>query len=203
MKNDKIGLKFNRLEIIEVCGPEYFPGGQRKTTQVICKCDCGNTKKVALADLKRESVVSCGCYKQSEIYKEKHRINAIRLNSSKYLDKNNKIDKYSPFRALLKNCKNIGRKKCEICLEDIKKQWEKQNGICIYSGVSLILPLFNDIKTPAFLTASIDRIDSSKNYTKDNIQIISITCNFAKNKLSHDEMKQFIDIIRFGEDIFL
>ena len=38
--------------------------------------------------------------------------------------------------------------------------------------------------------ASIDRIDSSKGYTKDNIQIVTKTINLAKRSLSDDDFIQ-------------
>ena len=39
--------------------------------------------------------------------------------------------------------------------------------------------------------ASIDRIDNSKGYIKDNIQVISFSANRAKNNLTWDELKLF------------
>ena len=38
---------------------------------------------------------------------------------------------------------------------------------------------------------SFDRIDSSRGYVKDNLQIISFKANRAKNNLTADELKKF------------
>jgi len=38
---------------------------------------------------------------------------------------------------------------------------------------------------------SFDRIDSTKGYTRDNIQILSVKANRAKNDLTLDELKKF------------
>ena len=38
---------------------------------------------------------------------------------------------------------------------------------------------------------SFDRIDSSKGYTFDNLEVISFKANRAKNNLTEDEMKRF------------
>ena len=43
--------------------------------------------------------------------------------------------------------------------------------------------------------ASVDRIDSSKPYIKDNIQFVSRNMNYAKNIMSHEQMLEFIKLI--------
>lgn len=61
---------------------------------------------------------------------------------------------------------------------EVLKIWEKQQGLCYYTGVELeILPKY-------ITTASLDRIDSSKGYTIDNIVFTSkvfnrMKCNFS------------------------
>lgn len=44
--------------------------------------------------------------------------------------------------------------------------------------------------------ASVDRIDSSKGYEKDNIQYVSRNINYAKGILSHQQMLDFINLIK-------
>ena len=46
--------------------------------------------------------------------------------------------------------------------------------------------------------ASIDRIDSSKGYTKDNVQIISYLANLMKSNATHSEMVKFAEWIKNG-----
>lgn len=46
--------------------------------------------------------------------------------------------------------------------------------------------------------ASIDRIDSSKGYTKDNVQIISYLANLMKSNATQSEMNKFADWIKKG-----
>jgi len=79
-----------------------------------------------------------------------------------------------------------------IDLQDLLDQWEIQSGVCVYSGVKLVHPNEdgNNINT-----ASLDRIDSNLGYVKGNIQFISMSCNYAKNNMTHTEMLRFIDLI--------
>lgn len=64
----------------------------------------------------------------------------------------------------------------EISIEDLQDLWEKQEGVCALSG--LVLDIDKD--------ASVDRIDSSLGYTKDNIQWIHKHINHMKNKYDQD-----------------
>lgn len=57
----KIGDRYGRLEIIEEC--ESFT----KTRFFLCKCDCGEEKKVLLADLRRGHTKSCGCFRKEKL----------------------------------------------------------------------------------------------------------------------------------------
>lgn len=65
----------------------------------------------------------------------------------------------------------------EITIEDIWEQYEKQQHRCALSNVFLEWDK----------NASVDRIDSNKHYTKDNIQIVHKTINMMKRDLNQDE----------------
>lgn len=60
-KMEIVGQKFNRMTIIE----EQPKKGNRR--RVLCRCDCGNTKIVDLADLKRGHTTSCGCFNKERV----------------------------------------------------------------------------------------------------------------------------------------
>jgi len=64
----------------------------------------------------------------------------------------------------------------EITIEDIQRKLEEQNYKCGYTGWSVE---FGN-------NASVDRIDSSKGYTTDNIHIVDKTVNIAKRDYSHE-----------------
>ena len=58
----KKGERFGRLVIIKETEPKIFK--TRKERQVLCRCDCGNTKTVSLYQLRTGRIISCGCYRK-------------------------------------------------------------------------------------------------------------------------------------------
>lgn len=76
----------------------------------------------------------------------------------------------------------------EITIEDIGDLFEKQKNKCALSGIELFLKKdYLDITA----TASLDRIDSGKGYTVDNIQWVHKDINFMKR---HFEETYFLDL---------
>jgi hypothetical protein len=69
-----------------------------------------------------------------------------------------------------------------ITIEDIYNLWIKQNKKCSLSGVEINFTK-NDIEG---ITASIDRIDSKKEYDLDNIQLVHKDVNLMKNKFNEE-----------------
>lgn len=113
-----------------------------------------------------------------------------------------KLDEYSPFRWHYNNCKRRD-KEVTINLNDLKEQWEKQKGICPYTGWELKnlpntsprnqLPLTPD-------RASLDRVDSSKGYVKGNIQFVSYMAQCAKHIFAETDLLKFCrDVCNNGE----
>jgi len=108
-------------------------------------------------------------------------------------------DQYSPFRETLKKVKSRSKSKnreCDIDLQYLKEVWEKQEGKCPYLKRKLVLPLTDQShnKSNPNLIASLDRIDSSKGYIKGNVQFISTTLNFAKNKYDEKVLLNLIEM---------
>lgn len=59
--------------------------------------------------------------------------------------------------------------------------FEKQNHICAITG-----DIISSIDE-----ASLDRIDSSKGYTEDNVQWVTIQANLSKHTMTMEELKLF------------
>ena len=100
---------------------------------------------------------------------------------------------YSPFRVFFNRAKK-SKKGCTITLTDIRLQWEHQKGICPYTGWLLKLPPTTSSRYPKTPDrASLDRIDSKKGYTPDNIQFISLIAQYAKNDWSPNQVITFLE----------
>lgn len=69
----------------------------------------------------------------------------------------------------------------ELGPEDIWEIYEKQNYVCALSGVDIGWDTVGQIHT-----ASIDRIDSSKGYTIENVQLVHKDVNFMKQAFSQE-----------------
>jgi len=105
----------------------------------------------------------------------------------------NRKDKYSGFREHVRRIKNR-EKEISIDIDYLLEVWENQNGICPYTGISLVHPSFKNINCK-IKTASLDRINSSKGYIKDNLQFVSIAINNMKSSMSHEQTIELCKII--------
>ena len=108
-------------------------------------------------------------------------------------------DDYTPFRYFKRKQTTHKYQKDVLSLEDIKKVWDRQNGICEHTGFVLSLPnsiMGFDDTIPPHKRASLDRIDNTKGYTKDNIHFVSFMSNMAKNRFDEKCVLDFIQAIR-------
>lgn len=60
LKENLIGQKFGKLEVIKAVDNIIEASGQQRTAW-LCQCDCGNQKIVKTINLKNGSTTSCGC----------------------------------------------------------------------------------------------------------------------------------------------
>ncbi len=161
-----IGLTFGNLIVIRRSKKPCA----KNNTLWDCKCKiCGKTKQYYQGNIKRHNN-KCTCSFQ----KDKHILNQIftttRLSAKK---RNIKFNK-----KLTKN------KLLEIL--------EKQNYKCALSNLKIqIGRYYKNIET----TASIDRIDSSKGYTINNIQWVHKDINKLKNIFNQTKFIQYCKLV--------
>jgi len=73
------------------------------------------------------------------------------------------------------------RRSCDVSLNEVEQLWHKQDGKCALTGWTMTMVLG---KGKVHTNASIDRIDSNKDYVSGNIQLVCFAANVAKSNLS-------------------
>lgn len=80
-----------------------------------------------------------------------------------------------------------------ITLEDIQSLWLSQEGKCYWLGVALSegnLPNRHPLKP------SLDRLDNSKGYIKDNVVITSTFANLGRSNTTTEDFSEFLNILK-------
>ena len=169
---------------------------ERKKVEV-SRSSCSNVFKKDESEVKRNlklkrknycNLICAGNSKENLAHLKK--INPL---DASHLNPYNRKDEYSPFKEYIRRS---NRRKQDVFLDakDLKEIWEKQKGKCTYSKVNLNLTT-TGINDPIY-TASLDRIDSSIGYVKENVQFISIMMNHMKNNMTHEKMLEALKILR-------
>jgi hypothetical protein len=166
--------------------------------QIVVKCDnpdCGRTFYKDGSEVRRNAKRGSGNYCQQSC-SSKVSVKKL-LNSANHGKGKNigyvKTDKYTGLREHYRRAKYRNRE-FDLTLEDLLEQWDKQDGICPYTGVKLIHPIRLKDEGLTYM-ASLDRIDSNLGYIKNNIQFISAAANLAKNNMTHEQMIEFCKTI--------
>jgi hypothetical protein len=158
--DDLTGKEFDYLKVIS-----YVPNSS--PPKWICKCKCTRIIKVSSKRLREHQRTSCGC-KRWEGYE------GISLSY------------WSKIKAGAKK-RNI---EFSINIQDIWDLYIRQDRRCALSGDILILEKRYYSPYIKNQTASLDRIDSSKGYTIDNVQWLHKDINIMKSNWSDEEFIQ-------------
>jgi len=204
-----VGQVHNRLTIIGTTKDK------RAHLQYLCRCECGKEVAVYSTTLKKGN----GCRKCScigRVYKKPNsncakcgiaitdrRIDsrycsvACRLENAK--DNYRNLRKESVFHTLRgivtcsrMRCKRRGREH-DLDTDYLMELLGKQEGRCAISGRLMLASQAGNRRQTHKDTVSVDRIDSSRGYTKDNVQLVTVLCNTAKSSFS---MQDFLEMCR-------
>lgn len=133
----------------------------------LCKCNCGNEREVVSGSLISGLTKSCGCRLNSKMWKGYGKLS-------------------SSYWCRVK--KGASRRNLEFNIT-MKEAWElflSQNQKCALSGIDIVIITDYTNKHNQH-TASLDRIDSTKGYIKNNIQWVHRKINIMKSNMSDME----------------
>lgn len=169
---DLTGQKFGKLLVISKSN-----NNKSGRTMWLCNCDCGKEKIVSTKLLKNGESNSCGCN--------------WRVQNKKHASWKGYEEIPKDFFSNIRRGANLRGIEFNIQIEDLWELLLKQNRKCALSGLEI---KFSKIrKDRKNKTISLDRIDNSKGYVKNNIQFVHKHINIMKNKF---EESYFIELCK-------
>lgn len=167
--------KFNLLTAIEPVEKPVTSKSNSRSTWWMCICDCGKEKIVRSTELIRGDTKSCGCgnkFEKSSKYKGVGKLAQSKFSHIKY----GAISRGLEFN---------------ITIEFAWELYQKQNGKCFYTGLDIELKPRNN----GHMTASMDRIDSTKGYLENNVVWIHKDVNLMKNTFTKEYFLSLCQLI--------
>lgn len=110
---------------------------------------------------------------------------ASKSNKNRY-EKYSKADSLAAIFALYRRAASFRGLTFDLKLDDLKSMWEKQAGRCYYSGRALTTTVRDPNKV------SIDRLDSSKGYSRKNSVLCTKRVNFMKREMSVELFREIV-----------
>lgn len=171
-----VNQKFGLLTV-----KEFVCTGKRKNNSKIyafvCDCDCGTKDLIKdCGQVKHGRVTSCGCRRDQ--YAKFTGKNSPRYTG--YEDISGK------FWATLKQSARLRNHQLKLTIQEAWELFLKQEKKCALTSLPLTFAKSNRTTSQSDYTASLDRIDSKKDYTADNIQWVHKDVNLMKQQYNHD-----------------
>lgn len=162
-------------------------------------------KRTQRNKLKKKPIISkktCFKCKQTKDVKEFHHNITTKDGYRTYCKECNlkvRLIKSKTLDGVIGDCIASGKRRTnliyDINKEFLKNLYAKQNGLCVLSGIPLEFKQGNNNFRMNPYRLSVDRIDSSKGYIKNNIQLICAIINQMKTDMSQIEFIQICEKI--------
>lgn len=163
---DRVGEKFNKWTVLE-----FHSRTKNGEAVWLCQCDCGTKQPVVAGNLTSNGSRQCLQCSFIKNYK----------------------DKTIPTPVWKTITANAARrnKKFLISRKFAYELFEQQQGVCAISGLPIRFADSNKDYVAGNQTASLDRIDSTKNYTRTNVQWVHKNVNLMKNNMTEVEFLNY------------
>ena len=167
---------------------------------------CGTTKLLSefysnknASDGRKSECKQCSI-SEGKLWRKNNKDQVVSNSKRYYIDNKEKVrasqyDRYSNmplqkrFIQLIKSAVARKNKKCFITVEHLNDVWQRQKGLCAYTK----LPLTSE--GHQLNTVSLDRVDSSKDYTVDNIQLVCVPINYMKRDQTEEQFIQLCHLV--------
>jgi hypothetical protein len=147
-----------------------------------CICECGNIRYHTKQNLLKGTLVSCGCHK-------------LNCKGNKHKNWKGIGDLSRNFVCKIKSVANRRKISFLVSIEYLWELFQKQNGKCALSGLSINLPVSHYDVGHGIATASLDRINSSLGYIEGNVQWVHKEVNMMKQQLSQSRFIELCNLI--------
>lgn len=185
----------------------HYSNIDKNTYKPICR-QCRNKRKIIHPKIKNEDTKlychRCQNFKNENEFgvgagKSRNYRKAICKSCHNLENRNIRMLNSNNFNFFIKKIYNSMRYRSKKYSQDIDFDiqylidlYNFQNGKCAISGIEMTFLIGEYIKIPTNI--SIDRIDSSKGYIKDNIHLVCTIINTMKNNLTLDDFKMYITL---------
>lgn len=156
------GYKFGKITVIKDVGKKFYYYDNKPPTvlrEVLCSCDCGNTKVILLRSLVSGNTKSCGC------------LMALVGKKNRKYDFNTQYDGQDVFKRDTYKIWAMMKGRCTNPNSKVYK-WYGGRGIIFDPKWNTFSGFLEDMGYKPFDDYSLDRIDSDKNYCKENCRWI-------------------------------
>ena len=168
---------FGKLTVIQQSKKPKTSKSKQRSIWWKCQCECGKFTIVRSTELIKGDTKSCGCLKKCDYWKSKKYKGVGKLAQSHF----------SHIRYSATVSRNFT---FDVDIDYCWQLFEKQKGKCYYTGLPIELGPRNK---RGGITASLDRLDSSKGYIKGNI----VWCRKDINIMKMDKSdKEFIKLCK-------